>query len=81
MLHQAPVTPAHTSGRENGGDEYEEEQEQRAASRQMGQLAPGGRNQGFPAGSVFDHVRYQNANGESCGGDLNSPGKWTVQPG
>ena len=40
--------------------------------RRSSQPAPGGRNQGFPAGSVFDPARYQNANGESCGGDFNS---------
>ena len=38
------ITPVRTSGREEGGDECEEEQEQRAASRQMGQPAPGARN-------------------------------------
>ena len=54
VLHEAPVTPMHTSGREDGGDENEEEQAQRAASRQMGR----GRNQGFPAGSVFDPARF-----------------------
>ena len=43
VLHQASATPVRTSGR-GGGDENEEEQAQRAASRQMGQPAPGGRN-------------------------------------
>ena len=71
-LHQAPATQVHTSGGERG-NEFEEEQEQRAASCQMGPPAPGGRNQGFPAGSVFDPARYQNAIGESGGGNLNSP--------
>ena len=69
---QVPATPVHTAGK-GGGDENEEEQARRAASRQMGQPAPGGRNQRFPAGSVFDPARYQNANGESGGGDFNSP--------
>ena len=32
-----------------------------------------GRKEGFPVGSVFDRARYQNAYGESCGGDHNSP--------
>ena len=53
-----------------------EEQAQRAASRQsqMGPPAPGGRNEGFPAGSVFDPTRFQDANGEgSEAGNYNSP--------
>ena len=52
VLLQAPVTPIHTSGREEGGDDNEEEQVQRAASRHVGQPAPAGRTQGFLAGSV-----------------------------
>ena len=32
---------------------------QRAASRQMGPQARGGRNEGVPAGSAFDPARYQ----------------------
>ena len=39
----------------------------------MGQPAPGGRNWRVPAGSVLDFVRFQGANGESGGDDLNSP--------
>ena len=55
--------------------EDEEEQAQRAASRQVGPPAPGGRDEGFPAGSVFDPSRYQDANGDSSGGgrDFYSP--------
>ena len=31
----------------------------------MGPPAPGGRNEGFPAGSAFDPARFQGENGES----------------
>ena len=52
----------------------EEEQAQSAANRQMGPPAPCGRNEGFPAGSVFDPARFQDANGESVGaGNFISP--------
>ena len=41
--------------------------------RQMGPPAPGGRNEGFPVGTVFD-PRFPGANGESGGaGNFNSP--------
>ena len=61
----------HTSGREEGGDDNEEEQAQRAAIRQsqLSQPAPGGRNHGCPAGSVFDPARFHGESGESGGGD------------
>ena len=40
----------------------------------MSPPAPGGRNEGFPAGSVFDPTRFQDANGErGGGGNYNSP--------
>ena len=47
---EIPATPVHMAGGEERGGE--EEQVHRAASRQMGPPAAGGRN-GFPAGSVF----------------------------
>ena len=50
--HQlAPVTPVHVQER---GEENEEEQREKAAIRESGTPVPGGRNEGFPAGSVFD---------------------------
>ena len=52
--HQpAPATLVHMPEGGEGGDEDEEEQRKRAASRQMGQPAPGSRNRRFRAGSVF----------------------------
>ena len=50
-LHQVPATLLHVSGSEEGGEENDEEQQ--AATRQMNQPAPGGRNQGFLAGSFL----------------------------
>ena len=50
---EIPATPAHMAGGEERGGEWEEEQVERAASRQMGPPAPGKRNEGFPVGSVF----------------------------
>ena len=66
---EIPTTPAHMPGEEQRGGEWEEEQAQREASRhsQMGPPAPGGRTESFPAGSVFDPARFQDANGESSG--------------
>ena len=44
------------------------------SSRQMGPQAPGGRNEGFSAGSAFDPARHQDANGDrGCGGYFNTP--------
>ena len=72
---EGPATPVHMTGREERGGEWEEEQAQRAASRQMGTKEPGGCNEGAPAGSAFDLARYQDANGESGGGGyFNTPG-------
>ena len=62
-----PTALAQMAGGEERGGEWEEKQAQRAASRQsqMGPPAPGGRKEGFPAGSVFDPTRFQDANGRS----------------
>ena len=68
VLHQPSATPVYTSG----GDENKEEQTQRAASRRMGQPAPGDRNSVFPAGSVFDPARLSRNVGED-GEESNSP--------
>ena len=71
---EVPATPVHMAGREERGEEVGEEQAQRAAIPHVALPAPGGRNEGFLAGSVFDPARYQDANGESGGGgDFNSP--------
>ena len=72
---EVPATPLHMAGREERGGEWEEEHAQRAASRQMGPQAPGGRNEGAQAGSAFDPARHKDANGEGGGGgDFNTPG-------
>ena len=71
---EIPAALAHRAGGEKKGGEWEEEQALRAASRQMGPPAPGGRTEGFPAGSVFDPARFQDVIGESGGaGNFNSP--------
>ena len=58
VLHQSPATPVHTSGGGDRKDEREEDQRERAANHQLGQPAPGCRNSGFPAGSVFKPARF-----------------------
>ena len=60
---EIPATLVHMAGGEKRGGKLEEKQVQRAACRQMGPPAPGGRPEGFPAASVFDPARYQDVNG------------------
>ena len=73
MQHQpGPATPGARVKREEGGDEHEEEQRRRAASRQMGEPALGGRNEGF-RGSVFDPSKLSRNASEGDGDELNSP--------
>ena len=45
----------------------------RGASEKSSPPAPGGRNEGFPAGSVFDLARFQFANGASGGAGNSNP--------
>ena len=74
VQHQpAPATPVHVLEGGEGGDENEEEQRRRAASRQMGQPAPEGRNEGFPSGSVFDPSKFSRNAGEGDKDKFNSP--------
>ena len=59
---------------QEGREEIEEEQEQRKASQQMGPPAPGGCNEGLPAGLVFDPALFRGADGEIGGaGNFNAP--------
>ena len=58
---EVPATLVHKAGREGGGEEVEQERAQTAASGQMGPPAPGGRNEGFLAGFIFDPARYHDA--------------------
>ena len=71
-----PATPVHTHTHTlEGGeraDENMEEQRRRAASRQNGYPAPGGRNEGFPAGPAFDSSKLPRSTGEGHGDEFNS---------
>ena len=54
---------------DEGGEENEEEQK-KLAIRDNVPLVPGGRNEGFPVGSVFDaSMLPRNSAGEPRGGD------------
>ena len=68
--HQpAPVTPVHGP---EGGEESEKEQRRRAASRERGPPVQGGRNEGFPAGSVFGASVPRRNSGEGDGDEFGS---------
>ena len=62
-------TPVHVP---EGGDENEEEH-RKSASREFGPPLRGGRNEGFPLGSVFDASMPPRNAGESNGDEFNSP--------
>ena len=71
LQHQpAPATPVHELEGE-GGDENEEEQRRRAASRHMGQPAPGRAMRCFRAAYVFDPSKLSRNAGEGDGDEFN----------
>ena len=78
MLHQAArVTPVHVlkdqSREEGAGGDWDVEQ-RNSASREYGPSRPGGRNEGFPASSVFDAtLPPKSGAGEGNGDEFNSP--------
>ena len=70
-------TPVHVrkeqSQNEGAGGDWDEEQ-RKWESRDFGTPLPNGRNEGFPAGSVFDaSIHPRNSAGEGNGNEFNSP--------
>ena len=74
VVQYQPVTatPVHVPDGRKGGDENKEEQSRRAASRQMGQPAPGCCNEGFPSVSVFDPSEHSRNTEEGDGDEFHS---------
>ena len=68
--HLAPVTPVHVP---EGGEENDEEQKRRAASRDNGPRVPGGRDEGFSAGSLVDTSMPPMNTDEGDGDEFGSP--------
>ena len=59
----------------DGGEGKEEEPKEKEASREHGPPAPGGRNEGFLAGSVGDAAKPPKNIGEGDGDEFNSTGE------